>query len=75
MTPDAMKAWLKRMGLTQVEASKVLSVTQRTISRWVRGNTLIPHVVELACQRLEYLKLKGNLENSQREFEEFDRYQ
>lgn len=42
MTPDAFRALLERVGLSQVAAAKLLRVDGRTARRWASGEAPIP---------------------------------
>src|ERR1017187_1852120 len=51
---------LKRLGLSEAEAARLLSVTSRSVRRWSEGSTEVPGPVEQALRawlRLEELGL------------------
>jgi len=52
MTPDAFRAELTRLGLSQVKAGKVLGADERTVRRWASGVVQIPRSVALLLPRL-----------------------
>lgn len=52
MTPDALRAHLDRLGLTQVGAARLLEVDARTVRRWATGDVPIPKAVEMLLERL-----------------------
>jgi transcriptional regulator with XRE-family HTH domain len=56
MRPDELKRWRQRIGCSQAQLARVLSVDVMTISRWERGVREIPSFLHLA---LGYLELKG----------------
>lgn len=49
MTPASLAAWMDRLHLNKVEASKQLGIARSTLDRYLSGETDIPQVVELAC--------------------------
>jgi transcriptional regulator with XRE-family HTH domain len=55
MTPDEIRAMLKRHGLSQAEAARRLGVTQQTLNRWVTGtrSPRLPIVVDKALRDLD----------------------
>ena len=56
MTSNQLIACRKRIGYSQAQLAKVLSVDVMTISRWERGVRGIPPFLHLA---LECLEMKG----------------
>ncbi len=57
MTPAALKAWRKALGLKQKEAAEKLGLKKRVIQYYERGHRdgkkiEIPKTVELACYAL-----------------------
>jgi DNA-binding transcriptional regulator YiaG len=50
VTPDAFRAELSRLGLSQQAAARVLEVTDRTLRRWARAGA--PRAVELALAKM-----------------------
>lgn len=48
MTPEAFRAWRKRLGMTQDGAARTLGKTRRTIQRYEDGDLEIPKTVRLA---------------------------
>lgn len=53
MSPDAFRAELKRLGLSQVGLARFLKSNPRTVRRWAIGEIEIPHAVELLLTRLK----------------------
>jgi transcriptional regulator with XRE-family HTH domain len=53
MTPDALRAFLTRNGLSQAEAARQLEVSRNTIAYYLSGKWPIPRVFELALEALE----------------------
>lgn len=53
MTPEAFKAWRKRLGLTQAAVAEAMGITRRAVIYYEQGARLIPKVVWLACKALE----------------------
>jgi hypothetical protein len=53
VTPDAFRAKLASLGLTQAEAARQLEITSRTIRYYLAGTKPIGRVVELALEALE----------------------
>jgi len=47
MSPQQFRDALRRLRLSQVEAAKRLSVNERTVRRWVAGDSRIPEAVAL----------------------------
>jgi transcriptional regulator with XRE-family HTH domain len=52
--PEDMRAWRRRLGLTQTQAGTALGLTLRAIQHYEGGSRSIPRVVELACWALEH---------------------
>jgi transcriptional regulator with XRE-family HTH domain len=53
MTPAALLAWRKRLGLSQAEAARILGCGHRTYQRWEAGPAFVPRCIELACAAVE----------------------
>lgn len=53
MTWTEFREWRTRMGLTQVEAGKLLGRERTMISHYEGGLFPIPPAIELACAELE----------------------
>ncbi len=53
MTPEEMRAWRERLGLTQEAAGDVLGVTSRAVAKWEANQAPIDKRTELATQRYE----------------------
>jgi transcriptional regulator with XRE-family HTH domain len=55
ITPMELKAWRRRLGLTQRQASERLGVPALTLSGWETGRLTIkrPRMLALACWALE----------------------
>lgn len=54
MTPDELRAWRHRHGLTQDDLATALGYrTYNTVRRWEAGETPIPGWLELALAELE----------------------
>lgn len=47
MTPAQLTRLLTQLGLTQTEAAKQLKIADRTVRRWVAGDTAIPESVAM----------------------------
>lgn len=47
MTGDELRATIKRLGLSQVDAAKFLGYDDSTVRRWIRNKHPIPPVVEM----------------------------
>ena len=50
MSPQQFRDALRRLRLSQVQAAKRLSVNERTVRRWVAGDSRIPESVALLLQ-------------------------
>jgi len=50
LTGKQLQAALERLGMTQAEAAKRLGVTDRTVRRWVAGDTRIPEAVTIVVR-------------------------
>lgn len=53
MTPAAIRAWRKRLELTQAKAAERLNVALRSYVYWERGQREPPGCLELACTAIE----------------------
>lgn len=52
--PTYLRAWRKRLGLTQAEAAEKLGVGARTYHGWEKGGPCPGEVMlRLACERIE----------------------
>lgn len=49
MTPASLKAWRKRLGLSQQEAADTLGLSIRAVQNYESGLREIPKPVALAC--------------------------
>ena len=47
MSPQQFRAALRRLRLSQVQAARRLSVNERTVRRWLAGDSRIPESVAL----------------------------
>ena len=47
MSPQQFRDVLRRLRLSQVQAARRLSVNERTVRRWVAGDSRIPESVAL----------------------------
>lgn len=45
--PMDLRAYLSRMGFTQIGFAKLLGINDRTVRRWLSGETAIPKWVDL----------------------------
>jgi transcriptional regulator with XRE-family HTH domain len=54
MTGDDLKAWRKKLRITQVELARLLGTYQVTIARWETGTRKIPFLLPLALEALEH---------------------
>ena len=52
-SPQGIRAWRERHGLSQTALGNLLEVTMMTVYRWESGATPVPRTVELALERLE----------------------
>jgi hypothetical protein len=52
--PEDMRAWRRRLGLTQTKAGEALDLTLREIQHYEGGTCTIPRSTELACWALEH---------------------
>jgi len=61
-TPD-IRAYRKRLRMTQEELAEALGVHPQTISNWERGTQPIqhPHIVRLALEQLAAKRAHGRL--------------
>lgn len=48
MAPTRLGAYLETLGLPQHEAGPLIGIDERTLRRYLSGESLIPRVVELA---------------------------
>jgi transcriptional regulator with XRE-family HTH domain len=58
MTRAELKAWRKRLGLSQEKAAAALGVDRSTVAKWETGRAPISKVVALACRAVELNDLK-----------------
>jgi DNA-binding transcriptional regulator YiaG len=59
MSPDAFRAALARLGVTQVEAASLLGgVDKQTINRWATGARAVPPTVVALLQLIEAIGVK-----------------
>jgi transcriptional regulator with XRE-family HTH domain len=54
MTGEDLKAWRKKLRITQVELARLLGTYQVTIARWETGTRKIPFLLPLALEALEH---------------------
>jgi transcriptional regulator with XRE-family HTH domain len=52
MSRHLFKMLRRSIGLSQTKLAREMGVTLRTISRWERGNFLIPRLAELALKAI-----------------------
>ncbi len=50
MSPQQFRDALRRLRLSQVQAARRLKVNERTVRRWVAGDSRIPESVALLMQ-------------------------
>ena len=50
LSPQQFRHALRQLGLTQVQAAKRLRVNQRTVRRWVAGDSRVPESVTLLIE-------------------------
>lgn len=62
MTPDAFRSELTRLGLTQAGAARFLKMDPRQLRRWAKGETPIPHAVELLLGKLKPKDVKSGMD-------------
>lgn len=60
MRPQQLRALLKKAGLTQTDAAHLIGLTDRSMRRYVSGETPVPRVVVYAL--LYVIKLQKDLE-------------
>jgi DNA-binding transcriptional regulator YiaG len=60
MTPAQYRAAIKRLGLSQRQAARLLGVNDRTSRRWALGKSKIPTSVALALASVRRLAQIGN---------------
>lgn len=60
MKPLQLRRLLDKAGLTQVEAGRLIGVTDRTMRRYVSGATRVPRVV--VCALLYVIQVQRELE-------------
>lgn len=53
MTPDQLKAWRVRLGLTQAEGARQLGFHSNHFALMERGERKIRPIVEIACKQIE----------------------
>lgn len=58
MTPEELKDWQARLGLSQVEAARQTATPLPTYRHWLRGARRIPDNYGLLCR---YLETFGNM--------------
>lgn len=54
MTSTSLRAWRKRLNLSQRAAAEALGVSLRQYSDYERGVADVPHTVALACAAVAY---------------------
>jgi transcriptional regulator with XRE-family HTH domain len=59
LSESEIRTHLEHLGLTQVEAAQLLSVTPRTVRRWVEGSQAIPGPAEQALRAWLQLHERG----------------
>jgi DNA-binding XRE family transcriptional regulator len=60
MSPDDLKEWRARLGLSQAGMAEALRLSKRTYEAWEQGRFAIPAYLELAlCELERRLKRKG----------------
>lgn len=55
-SPDALKRWRERHGLTLVDAAHALGLSRRMVAYYESGGKVIPKNVALACKGFDALK-------------------
>ena len=53
MRAEGIRAWRKRLRLTQTEAGAAIGMSLRQMQSYEAGEAVIPLTVELACEALE----------------------
>lgn len=56
MTPDDLKAWRKRLTLTQEEAGEAIGMTKSAVQKMEAGAVAIPYRTELSCFAVAVLR-------------------
>jgi site-specific DNA-methyltransferase (adenine-specific) len=58
MSPEELRAIMKKLGLTQVRLAQALGITDRTVRHWVSGQREIPSATVMAVNSLASKKRK-----------------
>lgn len=53
MTPDDLKAWMKRNDLSKADVFRLTGIARTTLDRYLAGTYRIPKVVRLACAAID----------------------
>jgi DNA-binding transcriptional regulator YiaG len=59
MSPQQFRRVLRRLRLSQIEAARRLVVNERTVRRWVAGDSRIPESVALLLHTWLRTRLRG----------------
>ncbi|EHM01226.1 hypothetical protein HMPREF9946_02187 [Acetobacteraceae bacterium AT-5844] len=59
MSPKEFREALARLGMSQLQAAKVLETDPRTVRRWALGESTIPGPVRVALRCMERLQALG----------------
>jgi len=59
MSPQQFRDALRRLRLSQVQAARRLSVNERTVRRWVAGDSRIPESVALLLHTWNRTRPRG----------------
>lgn len=54
MTPEELKRWRKRLGLSQQKAADLLGCSKRAIQNWEASKTGIPKSIALAVAAVSF---------------------
>jgi transcriptional regulator with XRE-family HTH domain len=52
MTEEELREALARLGLTQIDAARLLGVNPRTMRRWIKQDSWMPHSAEMVIHNL-----------------------
>lgn len=52
MTPEALRSWRERLGLSQYKAAEQLGCSRNAYIGWESGKNRVPLYIALACQAI-----------------------
>lgn len=53
MSPQELRSWRARMGMTQAALAAALGLGLRTVTGWERGEAAVPRLAQLAIEAIE----------------------